>query len=90
MNNTNQFKLISGEFSSKQAKDILTDLYSSKIKFHSVCALRHEEKYSKTSSFHADRIFELKSERDQILKFLENRTADEKVKIESTISITIS
>jgi hypothetical protein len=90
MNNSNQFKLISGEFSYEQAKDILTDLYSSKIKFHSVCALRHEEKYAKKSTFHADRIMELKSERDQILKFLENRTADEKVKIESTISITIS
>lgn len=90
MNNTNQFKLISGEFSSKQAKDILTDLYSSKIKFHSVCALRHEEKFAKKSSFHSDRIIELKSERDQIIKFLENITEEGKVKIESTISISIT
>ena len=90
MNNINQFKLISGEFSNEQAKDVLTDLYSSKIKFHSICALRHEEKFAKKSSFHEDRIIELKLERDGILKFLENVSPDEKLKIESTISISIT
>lgn len=90
MNNINQFKLISGEFSNEQAKDVLTDLYSSKIKFHSICALRHEEKFAKKSSFHEDRIIELKLERDGILKFLENVSPDDKLKIESTISISIT
>jgi hypothetical protein len=90
MNNINQFKLISGEFSNEQAKDVLTDLYSSKIKFHSICALRHEEKFAKKSSFHENRIIELKLERDAILKFLENVSPDEKLKIESTISISIT
>lgn len=90
MNNINQFKLISGEFSNEQAKDVLTDLYSSKIKFHSICALRHEEKFAKKSSFHEDKIIELKLERDAILKFLENVSPNEKLKIESTISITIT
>lgn len=90
MNNINQFKLISGEFSNEQAKDVLTDLYSSKIKFHSICALRHEEKFAKKSSFHEDKIIELKLERDGILKFLENVSPNEKLKIESTISITIT
>jgi hypothetical protein len=90
MNNSNQFKLISGEFSNEQAKAVLTDLYSSKIKFHSICALRHEEKFAKKSSFHADKIIELKLERDAILKFLESASPDEKLKIESTISITIT
>ena len=90
MNNINQFKLISGEFSNEQAKDVLTDFYSSKIKFHSICALRHEEKFAKKSSFHEDRIIELKLERDGILKFLENVSPDEKLKIESTISISIT
>lgn len=88
MNNSNEFKLVSGEFSFDEARNILTDLYSSKIKFHSVCALRHEENYSEKSSFHSDRIIELKSERDRIIKLLENKSADKKVKIESTILIT--
>jgi hypothetical protein len=88
MKKTNTFSMINGEFTNEQAKDVLTDLFSSKIKYHSVCALRHEERFSEKSSFHANRILELKSERDAVIHLLQSLNNSGKLKIESTIHIT--
>jgi DNA-directed RNA polymerase subunit F len=88
MKKTNQFSLIDGGFTPDQAKDLLTELYTSKIKYHSVRALRHEEKFAEKSTFHAERVNELKLERDRIIGFLLTINPNERLNIESIIKVS--
>jgi uncharacterized membrane protein YgaE (UPF0421/DUF939 family) len=90
MKNIAQFNLIQGDFNAENAKDLLANLYSSKIKYHSICALRHEEKFAEKSKFHSKRIHELKSERDLVLKFLSTLNTSTCLKIESSIQLSVS
>lgn len=79
------FSLIEGSFSIEEAQALLTDLYSSKIKFHSIRALKHEEFHGIRSVFHENRVLELKSERDRMLSHLSNKK--EPIYISSTVSV---
>jgi hypothetical protein len=44
MSKLSEYQLISGHFEKEEAKNLLTDLFASKIKYHSVSAWRYEEK----------------------------------------------
>jgi hypothetical protein len=88
LNKSNTFNLIKGTFSIEQAKDLLTDLYSSKLKYHTLCAWKHEERYATKSDYHTARINQLKMERDQVIQFLENLNVGGQLTIESSIQIS--
>jgi hypothetical protein len=64
------FNLIDGSFTMEEAKALLTDLYGSKIKFHSIGAIKYQEFNGTKSQFHENRINELRLERDRMLEFL--------------------
>jgi hypothetical protein len=79
------FNLIDGTFSIEEAKALLTDLYGSKIKYHSISALKHEEFNGSKSQFHENRIKELRLERDRMLNYLAEKK--EPICITSFVSI---
>lgn len=90
MKNNQEFKLINGSFDKEEAKSLLTDLYSSKIKFHSIRALRHEELHASKSAYHQLKIEELKIERDRLIQFTNTLKQTDRVQISSHISIQIN
>ncbi|MFM7757826.1 MAG: hypothetical protein ACKO6J_02740 [Crocinitomicaceae bacterium] len=64
------FNLIDGTFTKEEAKALPMALYGSKIKYHSIGAIKHQEFNGSKSQFHENRINELRLERDQMLEFL--------------------
>jgi len=90
MKTNNDFKLINGTFDKTEAKSLLTDMYSSKIKFHSIRALRHEELHASKSDYHLLKIEELKIERDRLIQFTNLLKDEDRVRISSEISIQIN
>jgi hypothetical protein len=87
MKNISVYQLIAGNFEKEEAKSLMTDLYASKIKYHSLCAWRYEESKGEKSEYHENKIKELKSERDRFL--IEMNSIDEKqiITIDSKITI---
>ena len=90
MKTKNEFKLIHGTFDKSEAKSLLTDLYSSKIKFHSVRALRHEELHASKSEYHLLKIEELKIERNRLIELMNQLENNDLVNITSQIAISVN
>lgn len=66
-----QFDLIDGEFSADEAREILMNLFSEKIRFHEVQILAKQERREFGIERHEERIVALKACRDQIKGILE-------------------
>ena len=66
-----QFDLVDGEFSADEAREILMNLFSEKIRFHEVQILAKQERREFGIERHEERIVALKACRDQIKGILE-------------------
>ena len=62
--------LIKGVFTSEEAKEILSNLFESKIYFHQISALGIEERTGINSPFHKKRISELSGSLKNIIKVI--------------------
>jgi len=82
-----EYQLISGGFEKEEAINLLTDLFASKIKFHSVSAISYEEINGEKSEFHENRIGELRNERDRMLKQLAQVEENQQILIESKVEL---
>jgi hypothetical protein len=81
-------KLISGEFNTEEAREILLNLIDSKIKFHTLKNFSAEERFGKKDPSSIKRLAELKELRAEILRLLINNEGGDFVyKISSTIKI---
>jgi len=81
-------KLISGEFNTKEAREILLNLIDSKIKFHNLKSFSTEERFGSKDASSMKRLAELKELRAEILRLLINNEGGDFVyKISSTIKI---
>lgn len=74
----NTFKLIDGTFKAEEAKELLTNLYSDKIQFHSRKSFSMQERFGHPDEASLKRIPELKKTLNDIcamLNQLQNNTA---------------
>lgn len=87
----NKYNLIKGEFSAKEAQEILMQLYTNKIKFHQRDVFAKEERNDGNSTLSKNRIEELILEKEKIKDFLSNQEiADKKIMINADIQIDIN
>lgn len=82
--------LIEGEFSAGDAKDVLTNVFSSKIKFHELKNFSSQIQNGKNDDFAKERILFLTNELNKINEIIaEARLLNKKIKISSEIKISL-
>lgn len=87
----NKFKLIEGTFSTDEAKEILTNIFSEKINFHLMKNFSSQERFGKDDENATKRIHQLKEELKRLQSYLSSGNADKKnLSISSEINISIS
>jgi len=87
--NHQTFKLIEGTFLTKESREILQNLFSSKIQFHQMKNFSSQERFGTDDTTALKRIPQLRQSIDEILKMIE--TAEEKgeqLEIKSEIVIS--
>lgn len=88
MNKSKTITLIDGQFSSDDAFVLLTNLYSSKIKFHQLKNFSSMERFGKEDEMSLERISKLKENLETILTLMKEATADEnRIEIKSVVHI---
>ncbi|NMM47486.1 hypothetical protein [Marinigracilibium pacificum] len=84
------YKLIDGQFSVEEAKEVLNALYRNKIRFHQEQRLSIYEREGRDTSSTELRIAELKTEREKVRDLLKLIESDEVViQINGTIDVKI-
>lgn len=85
-----EIKFITGEFSPEDAKELLLNVISKKIQFHSVDSLSLWEKNATLDSVSKKRLLELQNARNEILQLITSpATQAKRIKIHSTIEIEV-
>lgn len=88
MNKSESITLIDGQFSSDDAFVLLTNLYSSKIKFHQLKNFSSMERFGKEDEMSLERISKLKENLETILTLMKEANADEnRIEIKSVVHI---
>lgn len=88
MNKSKTITLIDGQFSSDDAFVLLTNLYSSKIKFHQLKNFSSMERFGKEDEMSLERISKLKENLETILTLMKEATVDEnRIEIKSVVHI---
>jgi|LakMenE01Jun11ns_1017448.scaffolds.fasta_scaffold9439796_2 hypothetical protein len=88
MNKSKTITLIDGLFSSDDAFLLLTNLYSSKIKFHQLKNFSSMERFGKEDEMSLERISKLKENLETILTLMKEATVDEnRIEIKSVVHI---
>lgn len=90
MKDQHTFKLIDGEFSSKESHEILQNIFFSKIRFHEIKNFSSQERFGKDDESSINRIPHLNNslnEIKQIIKEAENN--GNQIAIKSEVVITI-
>ncbi len=86
----NSLKLIQGEFTPENAREILLTLIDSKVQFHQLKSFSSEIKFGFKDQHSLDRITDLKQMKIEILKIIELADFQQKnLSIESVINIAI-
>lgn len=75
--NDTGFKLVKGEFTPAEAREVLTSLINSKLRFHSKKNLQAYEMHGKTDTNSEQRIQELKQLRKKVLADLSKATEED-------------
>ena len=88
MNKSKTITLIDGQFSSDDAFVLLTNLYSSKIKFHQLKNFSSMERFGKEDEMSLERISKLKENLETILTLMKEANVDEnRIEIKSVVHI---
>lgn len=91
MNTTENLKLIEGNFSVNEAREILNGIFCSKINFHKIENLSSHVGFGKEDETAQKKIFELKEEMEKLKKILlEGKAKSKRVAINSEIVISLS
>lgn len=86
---TRSINLIDGVFTTKEAKEILTSLYTSKIDFHKMKNFSHIERYGRPHSFSLTRIDSLRISLMKVLDAINEAEKNNKMmKVSSAIEIS--
>lgn len=88
MNKSESITLIDGQFSSDDAFVLLTNLYSSKIKFHQLKNFSSMERFGKEDEMSLERISKLKENLETILTLMKEANVDDnRIEIKSVVHI---
>jgi|688.fasta_scaffold2154592_1 hypothetical protein len=88
---TEVITLIDGDFDEKEAKEILVNIFSSKINFHQVKNFSSQEKYGKVDAHAEKRIIALKKGLERALEILlEAQKNNNRLTINAEVNITIT
>ena len=71
MTKTETIKLIKGNFTPGDAKEILREIFSSKINFHNLKNWSSEERFGKPDLYSRQRVTELRADWKQVEKFID-------------------
>ena len=90
MNKNYNFKLIHGTFTTSEARQILFDLISSKIHFHTMESFSSQERFGKDAPHSKRRIQALKKIHNSLEKIFDvAEKKDVQIEIEGTVEITM-
>jgi hemerythrin superfamily protein len=90
MNKIEKLKLIEGEFSFNEAREILTSMFNSKINFHNIQNWSSQERYGKDNETAQKKIPLLKNEIEKLEEIiLEAKANNKKLVINSEIYISL-
>jgi hypothetical protein len=90
MNKIDKLKLIEGDFSFNEAKEILTSMFNSKINFHSIQNWSSQERYGKDNETAQKKIQLLTNEIEKLEEIiLEAKAQNKKLAIKSEIIISL-
>ena len=90
MNKIEKLKLIEGEFSFNEAREILTSMFNSKINFHNIQNWSSQERYGKDNETAQKKIPLLKNEIEKLEEIiLEAKANNKKLVINSEIIISL-
>lgn len=88
MKNQYTFKLIDSDFSTKESREILQNIFSSKIQFHQMKNFSSQERFGKDDEYALKRIPQLRKSINEILKIIESAENNgEMLEIKSEIEI---
>jgi hypothetical protein len=91
MENTKKLTLIDGIFSHVEAKEILLNLFTSKINFHSIKNWSSQERYGKDDEIAQKRIPALRSDIQKIQEILlDAKVNNKKLLVRSEVNIFLS
>ena len=84
------FKLIDGNFSTKESREILINVFSSKIQFHQMNNFSSKERFGKEDKTAIKRIPQLKKSLEKLLKIIDSaEKKGEQVQIKSEVIISL-
>jgi hemerythrin superfamily protein len=90
MNKIEKLKLIEGEFSFNEAREILKSMFNSKINFHNIQNWSSQERYGKDDETAQKKIPLLKNEIEKLEEIiLEAKANNKKLVINSEINISL-
>ncbi len=78
MKATKELTLIDGNFTTDEAKELLVNLFISKIKFHQMKNFSSQERYGKDDVFAVKKILLLKENVEQLYQIIEEAEAKNK------------
>ena len=91
MNKTEKVTFIEGAFTDAEAKEILMNVFSTKIKFHQVKNFSSQERFGKADVSASKRIIELKKGLEKAMEIIIDANKNNKqLTIKSEIVISIS
>lgn len=71
MNNQQQFKFIEGNFSTKESREVLQGVFSSKIQFHQMKNFSLHERFGKDDEIALNKITQLRKSIAEIISMIE-------------------
>lgn len=90
MNNPQKFKFIDGSFSAMESREILKNVFSSKIQFHQIKNFSSQERFGTDDTNSVARIAELKESMSEVIMLIADAHQQGKqLEIRSEIEITI-
>ena len=91
MNKTEKLTFIEGAFTDAEAKEILMNVFSTKINFHQIKNLSSQERFGKVDVAASKRIIALKKGLEKAMEMIaEANKNNKKLTIKSEINITIT
>ncbi|GBL35843.1 hypothetical protein EMGBS15_14380 [Filimonas sp.] len=91
MNTIEKLNLIDGEFSHEEAKEILMNIFSTKIHFHKMRNFSSQERFGREDETAIRRIHALEIEIEKVIKVVsEANTLNKKLVITSEINISLA
>jgi hypothetical protein len=91
MNKVEKVSLIEGDFSDIEAREVLVNLYLTKIRFHEMKNFSSKERFGKEDKNSLDKIAELKTTLKKINEFITEVSLNkQRIIINATIALSVS